>query len=71
MADINVKSLSDEDLVLLNNSILQEQENRTRLARIPRQMQEMRTMYVELGGNAADLDVPIVDAPVEPNPDPS
>lgn len=71
MATIDIKGFSDEDLVLLNNQILQEQENRARLARIPRQIQEMRTQYVELGGKVEDLDVPVADLPIEPNPDPS
>ena len=55
---MDLTKLSDEDLDQLRRDTLAEQERRENLARIPDQITELKTKYVELGGNPADLDPP-------------
>jgi len=53
---MDLTKLSDEELDQHRRDVLQEQERRENLARIPDQITELKTKYVELGGDPEQLD---------------
>ena len=53
---IDLKTLSDEELNQHRRDVLQEQERRENLARIPDQITELKAKYVEGGGDLEDLE---------------
>ena len=53
---MDLKQLSDEELDDHRRDVLAEIERRENLARIPDQITELKTKYVELGGDPKDLE---------------
>lgn len=53
---MDLKQLSDDELDQHRRDVLAEQERRENLERIPDQITELKTRYVELGGDPDQLD---------------
>lgn len=53
--NINLTEFTDEELVLLRQAVTAEQENRDKLADLPRQVESLSRMYLDLGGSASAL----------------
>ena len=53
---MDLTKLSDEELDQLRRDVLQEQDRRENLARIPDQITELKAKYVEGGGDPEDLE---------------
>lgn len=53
---MDLTKLSDEELDQHRRDVLQEQERRENLARIPDQITELKAKYVEGGGDPDDLE---------------
>ena len=53
---MDLKQLSDDELDQHRRDVLNEIERRENLERIPDQITELKTKYVELGGNPLDLE---------------
>lgn len=52
---MDLHSLSDEELAAHLNAVLNEQERRARLARVPEQVAQMTAQYVADGGDKAAI----------------
>jgi len=52
---VDLHSLSDEELAAHLNAVLNEQERRARLARVPEQVAQMTAQYVADGGDKAAI----------------
>lgn len=52
---MDLHSLSDEELAAHLNAVLNEQERRARLARVPEQVAQMTAQFVADGGDRAAL----------------
>lgn len=55
METIDLKTMSDSDLVELSRNINAEQDRRAALVSIPVKIQELQNQFIEYGGNPADL----------------
>ncbi|MDF1705075.1 MAG: hypothetical protein P1U38_09900 [Aeromicrobium sp.] len=52
---MDLTTLTDDELATHLNDVLNEQERRANLARIPQQIADLRERYVADGGDPADL----------------
>ena len=53
---MDLKNMSSQELQDLRTAVIAEQERRENLERIPDQITELKTRYVELGGDPTNLE---------------